>query len=228
MRSRFDHSLKTATVQLASTLSTVKETLVATEAASNKAYYVIGSEDDLVQRGIIVREGGANLLFAHRDARSRSHASSTRRVHSVDQRQVTDDHRTGTDSPLSRCFAPESRRRDRSRSATRFFQGELRVADARSSGRRHASLCWSSNNCHRRVVEHHNQHTSMLTSNPKFGYRSLATQMRAPCSRLQGTNPCADESDFLDDMSEASDRWCAGCDVQQPADDNIARQHKEA
>jgi hypothetical protein len=31
----------------------------------NKVYYVIGSEDDLLKKGIVVREGGANLLLAH-------------------------------------------------------------------------------------------------------------------------------------------------------------------
>lgn len=51
-------SLKTATTQLASSLTN-------SEAAHNKAYYVIGSEDELVKRGVIVREGGANLIFAH-------------------------------------------------------------------------------------------------------------------------------------------------------------------
>ena len=51
-------SLKHATLQLASSLTNA-------EFAHNKAYYVIGSEDELVKRGVIVREGGANLLFAH-------------------------------------------------------------------------------------------------------------------------------------------------------------------
>ena len=51
-------SLKNATMQLASSLTNA-------EAAHNKAYYVIGSEDELVKRGVIVREGGANLIFAH-------------------------------------------------------------------------------------------------------------------------------------------------------------------
>jgi acetolactate synthase small subunit len=31
----------------------------------NKVYYVIGSEDDLLKKGLVVREGGANLLLAH-------------------------------------------------------------------------------------------------------------------------------------------------------------------
>ncbi len=51
-------SLKGATQALASSLATV-------ETVHNKAYYVIGREDDLVKRGVVVREGGANLLFAH-------------------------------------------------------------------------------------------------------------------------------------------------------------------
>ena len=33
-------------------------------AAHNKAYYVVGTEDELVKKGIVVREGGANLLVA--------------------------------------------------------------------------------------------------------------------------------------------------------------------
>lgn len=51
-------SLRGVTVTLASSLS-------AAEAAHNKAYYVIGREDDLLKQGVIVREGGANLLIAH-------------------------------------------------------------------------------------------------------------------------------------------------------------------
>lgn len=51
-------SLKAATTQLASSLTHA-------EALHNKAYYVIGSEDELVKRRVVVREGGANLLFAH-------------------------------------------------------------------------------------------------------------------------------------------------------------------
>lgn len=39
--------------------------LASLEAQHNLAYYVVGREDDLVQRGIVVREGGANFLFAH-------------------------------------------------------------------------------------------------------------------------------------------------------------------
>ena len=51
-------SLKNATQQLTVQLATVE-----TETAT--AFYVVGTEDDLVKRGVIVREGGANFLIAH-------------------------------------------------------------------------------------------------------------------------------------------------------------------
>jgi hypothetical protein len=51
-------SLKSSTQRLASSLATVETQL-------NKAFFVVGREDELVKRGVIVREGGANLLFAH-------------------------------------------------------------------------------------------------------------------------------------------------------------------
>ena len=31
----------------------------------SKAFYIVGNEEDLVKKGVIVREGGANLLIAH-------------------------------------------------------------------------------------------------------------------------------------------------------------------
>ena len=37
--------------------------LGAERAAASRAYYVIGTEDDLVKKGIVVREGGTNLLI---------------------------------------------------------------------------------------------------------------------------------------------------------------------
>jgi hypothetical protein len=39
------------------------EDLATARALANKAFYVIGKEDDLVKQGIVVREGGANLLI---------------------------------------------------------------------------------------------------------------------------------------------------------------------
>jgi hypothetical protein len=51
-------SLKSASQQLSTQLANV-------ETENAKAFFVVGREDDLVKRGVIVREGGANLLFAH-------------------------------------------------------------------------------------------------------------------------------------------------------------------
>jgi hypothetical protein len=40
-------------------------TIASLEAQHNKAFYVIGREDELIKAGVIVHEGGSNLLFAH-------------------------------------------------------------------------------------------------------------------------------------------------------------------
>jgi hypothetical protein len=37
--------------------------LAAERSSANRAYYVIGTEDELVEKGVIVREGGTNLLI---------------------------------------------------------------------------------------------------------------------------------------------------------------------
>lgn len=51
-------SLNGVTLQMGATIASL-------EAMHNKAFYVIGREDDLLKRGVIVREGGANLLIMH-------------------------------------------------------------------------------------------------------------------------------------------------------------------
>jgi hypothetical protein len=51
-------SLKGVTQELGKSLANL-------DTVHNKAFYLVGREDDLVKRGVIVREGGANLLFAH-------------------------------------------------------------------------------------------------------------------------------------------------------------------
>jgi hypothetical protein len=51
-------SLNGVTQQLGASLASL-------EAQHNKAFYVIGREDDLLRKGVIVREGGANLVFVH-------------------------------------------------------------------------------------------------------------------------------------------------------------------
>lgn len=51
-------SLNGVTKQLGATITELEQ-------QHNKAFYVIGTEDELLQRNVIVREGGANLLIAH-------------------------------------------------------------------------------------------------------------------------------------------------------------------
>ena len=57
MTTRID-SLTGETVRLGATIADL-------ETQKNKVFYVIGSEDELLKRGVVVREGGANLLIAH-------------------------------------------------------------------------------------------------------------------------------------------------------------------
>ena len=71
LASRVD-SLRGVSTQLATNLATTTTRLVATtdtlvtvQNAHNKAYVVIGTEEDLVKKGVVTREGGMNLGFAH-------------------------------------------------------------------------------------------------------------------------------------------------------------------
>ncbi|HEY9226809.1 MAG TPA: hypothetical protein VIP11_09195, partial [Gemmatimonadaceae bacterium] len=61
--------------------------------AANRAYYVIGTEDELIQKGVIVKEGGTNLLIKRVGrtvvpARELNKAAftpiDTREVHAID------------------------------------------------------------------------------------------------------------------------------------------------
>lgn len=131
-------SLKGATQQLASSLSTTKASLAAVESslttaetANNKAYYVIGREEDLVTRGVVVREGGANLLFAHpgrtlQIARTPNPDAFT----VVDQRAVqviTMPDSTRRYRIVSRQSLDNAVVTDREQNS---FRGNLRIADA--------------------------------------------------------------------------------------------------
>jgi hypothetical protein len=117
-------SLKSATQQLSVQLAAV-------ETESAKAFYLVGREDDLVKKGVIVREGGANLLIA-RPGRTLQVA-----------RTVPVDLFTAVDSRgLKEIPVPDSTRRyrlvsrqsldaaevtDRKRNT---FRGNLHIADA--------------------------------------------------------------------------------------------------
>lgn len=52
-----------AIASLQTRLDDFDKQLVAERSAAARAYYVIGTEDDLIKKGVIVKEGGANLLI---------------------------------------------------------------------------------------------------------------------------------------------------------------------
>lgn len=106
-------------------------TLASLEAQHNKAFYVIGSEDDLVKRGVVVREGGANLLFAHPGRTLQMSRNVDPSVFTaVDQRGAREipvpapDHRYKVVSRQSLDYAEVSDRDNES------FKGNLKIADA--------------------------------------------------------------------------------------------------
>ena len=54
-----------AIAAMQSKLDDFDKQLAAERTVASRAYYVIGTEDDLVKKGVIVREGGMNLLVKH-------------------------------------------------------------------------------------------------------------------------------------------------------------------
>jgi hypothetical protein len=117
-------SLKNAQVELQSTLAAV-------ETVHNKAYYVIGREDDLVKRGVIVREGGANLLFAHPGRTLQvARALDPQEFTAVDQRgmkEIAVPDTTRRYRVVSRQSLDDAVVGERDRNS---FKGNLKIADA--------------------------------------------------------------------------------------------------
>ena len=96
-----------------------------------QAFYIIGREDELVQKGIVVREGGANLLLAHpgrtlQPARQLDYALFT----PIDQREV----REITVPDTTRQYRIVSRQSlddaDVSERDKTTFRGNLRIKDS--------------------------------------------------------------------------------------------------
>ena len=97
----------------------------------SKAFYIVGNEEELVKKGIIVREGGANLLIAHpgrtlQPARTLDSGAFTM----IDQRNVKE-------IPVpdsTRRYAIVSRQSlddtDVSEREKTFFRGNLKIKDA--------------------------------------------------------------------------------------------------
>jgi len=90
-------SLRTESTQLAANLASTKssltvtnDSLVSMQNQHNRAFVVIGNEDELVKKGVAVREGGANLLIMHpgRTLQIARNPDPTA-FNSVDQRQLS-------------------------------------------------------------------------------------------------------------------------------------------
>jgi hypothetical protein len=97
----------------------------------NKVYYVIGREDELLNKGIVVREGGANLLLAHpgrtlQPARTLDAALFT----AIDQRSVHEiamPDSTRSYAIVSRQSLDDADVAARDRAS---FKGNLKIKDA--------------------------------------------------------------------------------------------------
>lgn len=99
--------------------------------AHHRAYYVIGREQDLLAKGLVVREGGANLLVARvgrtlQPARSLDRSQFTE----IDQRKLAEIAMPDTTKRyrvVSRQSLDNADVADRSRTS---FRGNLRITDA--------------------------------------------------------------------------------------------------
>ncbi|HEU4721558.1 MAG TPA: hypothetical protein VFS59_09375 [Gemmatimonadaceae bacterium] len=117
-------SLKSATQQLSVQLAAV-------ETESAKAFYVVGKEDELVKKGVIVREGGTNLLLI-----------KPGRTLQIARTLPVDEFTTVDSRGLKEIPVPDSTRRYRVVSRQSLdaaevhdrkkntFRGNLRIADA--------------------------------------------------------------------------------------------------
>jgi len=117
-------SLKNATQQLSTQLAAV-------ETETSKAFYIVGREDELVKRGVIVREGGANLLFAHpgrtlQIARALP-ADAFTTVDSRGVKMISVPDSTRRYRVVSRQSLDNAEVHDRNRNT---FRGNLKIADA--------------------------------------------------------------------------------------------------
>jgi hypothetical protein len=105
--------------------------IVAERTAAARAYYVIGTEDELLQKGVVVREGGTNLLFKRVGrtlvpARQLNQEAFT----TIDTREV---HAIGVPDSTKRYQIVSRQSLDDVKVATRegtSFRGTLEIPDA--------------------------------------------------------------------------------------------------
>jgi hypothetical protein len=117
-------SLATANQRLGADLASL-------QTVHNKAYYIVGTEEDLLQKGVIVREGGANLLLAHpgrtiQPARTLDANLFT----TIDQRNVSEipvPDTTHQYAIISRQSLDDAQVQQRDRTV---FRGNIKIKDA--------------------------------------------------------------------------------------------------
>lgn len=127
-------SLQTRVDSLTGETARLNGELATTATALNRAYYAIGTEQELLQKGLIVREGGANLLVAKVGrtlvpARGLDRSAFTE----IDQRQrveievpdSTKGYRIVSRQSLDAATVASRDAKDKTR-----FRGNLRIADA--------------------------------------------------------------------------------------------------
>jgi len=123
MSTRID-SLTGETVRLGATIADL-------ETQKNKAFYVIGSEDELLKRGVIVREGGANLLIAHPGRTLQiARTADPKEFTEVDQRgtkMISMPDSSGRYKVVSRQSLDYANVTERDKDT---FRGNLQIADA--------------------------------------------------------------------------------------------------
>ena len=105
--------------------------LASAKEAASRAYYVIGTEDELIKKGVIVKEGGANLLIKRvgrtlvpaRDLDASAFKSiDTREVHAIDLPDSTKRYQIVSRQSLDDVKVSE-------RDGT-SFRGPLEIADS--------------------------------------------------------------------------------------------------
>jgi vacuolar-type H+-ATPase subunit I/STV1 len=130
LSSQIDQQAQTIAMMKAK-VDTLDMTVNELRATQSKAYYVIGDEDMLIKKGIVVKEGGANLLFARvgrtlvpgrnldRDAFT---AIDTRSVHEIEVPDTTQRYTIVSRQSLDDAQAVE---RDGPN-----FRGNLKITDS--------------------------------------------------------------------------------------------------
>ncbi|HEY2853795.1 MAG TPA: hypothetical protein VGJ18_13165 [Gemmatimonadaceae bacterium] len=130
LTSQIDQQAQTI-AQMQAKVDTLDMAVNELRATQSKAYYVIGNEDVLIKKGIIVKEGGANLLIARVGRtlvpartldRDQFTSIDTRQVHEIEMPDTTRRYQIVSRQSLDDAEAPQ---RDGPN-----FRGNLKIKDS--------------------------------------------------------------------------------------------------